>query len=72
MENRYCFWLNPPDFHQILQVRRALKEHGWTGSRFLLGQPQDLVSGPAERAVNLFNIIWCTYCIEIGISNIDR
>lgn len=30
--------------HLSRTVRRALKEHGWTGSRFLLGQPQDLVS----------------------------
>ena len=28
----------------IAQVRRALKEHGWTGTGFLTGQPQDLVS----------------------------
>lgn len=30
--------------HLSRTVRCALKEHGWTGSRFLLGQPQDLVS----------------------------
>lgn len=30
--------------HLSRTVRRALKEHGWTGSCFLTGQPQDLVS----------------------------
>lgn len=30
--------------HLSRTVRRALKEHGWTGTGFLTGQPQDLVS----------------------------